>query len=42
MTEFHAFQDQQTLTLGDEEYRTVAEGRIRIRIAVVALSLIHI
>ena len=36
MTEFHAFQDQQTLTLGDEEYRTVAEGRIRIRIAVVA------
>ena len=36
MTEFHAFQDQQTLTLSDEEYRTVTEGRIRIRIAVVA------
>lgn len=36
MTEFHAFQDQQTLTLADEEYRTVTEGRIRIRIGVVA------
>ena len=36
MTRSHAFQDQQTLTLADEEYRTVAEGRIRIRIGVVA------
>ena len=36
MTDFHAFQDQQTLTVMDEEYRTVAEGRIRIRIAVFA------
>ena len=36
MTNFHAFQNQQTLTLEDEEYRTVTEGRIRIRIAVVA------
>ena len=32
----HAFRDQQTLTLADEEYHTVAEGRIRIRIGVVA------
>ena len=36
MTRPHAFQDQQTLTLADEEYRTVAEGRIRIRIGVIA------
>ncbi len=36
MTRSHAFQGQQTLTLADEEYRTVAEGRIRIRIGVVA------
>ncbi|MEP3653588.1 MAG: penicillin-binding protein 2 [Litorimonas sp.] len=36
MTHYHAFRDQQTLTLADEEYRTVAEGRIRIRIGVVA------
>ncbi|MEP4052354.1 MAG: penicillin-binding protein 2 [Litorimonas sp.] len=36
MTHSHAFRDQQTLTLADEEYRTVAEGRIRIRIGVVA------
>lgn len=32
----HTFQDQKTLTLADEEYRTVSEGRIRIRIGVVA------
>ena len=36
MTESHAFQNQQVLTLADEEYRTVSEGRIRIRIGVVA------
>lgn len=36
MTHSHAFQNQQTLTLADEEYRTVTEGRIRIRIGVVA------
>jgi len=30
------FQDQKMLTLADEEYRTVSEGRIRIRIGVVA------
>ena len=39
MTQSHAFQNQQTLTLADEEYRTVAEGRIRIRIGVVAFLL---
>ena len=36
MTESHAFRNLKTLTLEDEEYNTVAEGRIRIRIAVVA------
>ena len=36
MTVSHTFQDQSMLTLADEEYRTVAEGRIRIRIGVVA------
>ncbi len=36
MTKSHAFQGQKTLTLADEEYQTVAEGRIRIRIGVVA------
>ena len=36
MTETYAFQNQKTLTLEDEEFNTVAEGRIRIRIAVVA------
>ena len=36
MSELHAFQNQQTLTLADEEYQTVTEGRIRIRIGVVA------
>lgn len=36
MTYPHAFHNQQTLTLADEEYRTVTEGRIRIRIGVVA------
>jgi len=36
MTRPHAFHDQETLTLADEEYHTVAEGRIRIRIGVVA------
>lgn len=39
MTQSHTFQNQQTLTLADEEYRTVAEGRIRIRIGVVAFLL---
>jgi len=36
VTVSHTFQDQSMLTLADEEYRTVAEGRIRIRIGVVA------
>jgi cell division protein FtsI (penicillin-binding protein 3) len=36
MTEPNTFQDPQTLTLADEEYRAVSEGRIRIRIGVVA------
>ena len=36
MTQSHAFQDQQTLTLADEEYQAVSEGRIRIRIGVAA------
>ena len=36
MTDSHEFQNQRTLTLADEEYRTVAEGRIRIRIGVFA------
>ena len=36
MSELRAFQNQQTLTLEDEEYQTVTEGRIRIRIGVVA------
>ena len=36
MTRSHSFHDQQTLTVADEEYRTVTEGRIRIRIGVVA------
>lgn len=36
MTRPHAFHNQQTLTIADEEYRTVTEGRIRIRIGVVA------
>ena len=36
MSELYAFQNQQTLTLEDEEYQTVTEGRIRIRIGVVA------
>jgi len=36
MIESYAFQNQKTLTLEDEEYNTVIEGRIRIRIAVVA------
>jgi len=36
VSELHAFQNQQTLTLADEEYQTVTEGRIRIRIGVVA------
>ena len=35
MTNSHAFHNQKTLTLADEEYLTVTEGRIRIRIAVV-------
>jgi len=38
VTDFHAFQNQKTLTLEDEEYNTVTEGRIRIRIAVVAFA----
>ena len=36
MTQSYTFQNQQTLTLADEEYRAVSEGRIRIRIGVVA------
>jgi len=36
LTRSHSFHDQQTLTVADEEYRTVTEGRIRIRIGVVA------
>ena len=36
MSDFQTFQNQQTLTLEDEEYQTVTEGRIRIRIGVVA------
>jgi len=36
VSELYAFQNQQTLTLEDEEYQTVTEGRIRIRIGVVA------
>lgn len=36
MSQHHNFLDQQTLTLADEEYRAVSEGRIRIRIGVVA------
>lgn len=39
MTESDSFQDPRLLTLADEEYRTVSEGRIRIRIAVVAFGL---
>jgi cell division protein FtsI (penicillin-binding protein 3) len=36
MSQSYMFQNQQTLTLADEEYRAVSEGRIRIRIGVVA------
>ena len=36
MRELPAFQNQQTLNLEDEEYQTVTEGRIRIRIGVAA------
>lgn len=36
MTGSHAFHNQQTLTVADEEHRIVTEGRIRIRIGVVA------
>ncbi len=36
MSQHPAYTDTQTLTLADEEYRAVSEGRIRIRIGVVA------
>jgi len=39
MTRSHEFHNQQTVTLADEEYRTVTEGRIRIRIGVFAFLL---
>lgn len=38
MRDQHIFQNQQTLTLADEEYLAVSEGRIRIRIGVVAFA----
>lgn len=39
LTDFQSFQNQKTLTLADEEYLTVTEGRIRIRIAVALFLL---
>ena len=39
MTQPHGFHNQQTLSLEDEEYRIVTEGRIRIRIGVVLFVL---
>ncbi|WP_427451366.1 peptidoglycan D,D-transpeptidase FtsI family protein [Litorimonas sp. WD9-15] len=38
MNDHHTFQNQQTVTIADEEYRAVSEGRIRIRIGVVAFA----
>ena len=38
MSGSHTFQGQQTVTVADEEYRAVAEGRIRIRIGVVMFA----